>query len=314
MAYNLNGTQIDYVQYEFLNFLRQGGSRLQNACMPFAFEGDYGTVRKSGVGAATISELGSNEASKNVSEFNYEARVIAGKVVSNRVQINYDTLFSQGNLDLSKSASDLAETCGNKLDTLIVEALGGNSLTKTTRGLPDDSSVMTYNAFDAANTVAMALGNGGTSIADNALNVRKVMSAATKLKSYYNTGPIVCIANANGMAQLRQDGRMASSDFNVVKSLANPSLAGQIPFGGIDYFIECEVDTGYDAINPTYKYAYVYALDKLYLGTQSGRSFKIDSLPNLDYDGAPRIICSGVYGATRIDENSVVRIEYNDAV
>lgn len=330
-GYGIENSYLELYDTTFHSFLRQQGSALMLATTFMDVAGDVKYVNKYDVGPAHwIDSKGS------ITEYTtqkYDRRRLKPRAFECTLSLDEIDMIKQGIPHVDKLASNLAYSCGDFLDDIIIKGLGGTSFTESEgeKVLPgakeagitngDDTAEKCVAKYDTTQTISWndcSLGAEGNSLSVMAgLNSSKIAKAVQKLRSKHNNGRmIVCVTNSYGASTAQADNRIASTDFNTQQSLANGFLT---PYGGCNAFLTSErLDTGKSAVaanghgtnnvtGVTVRYAYMFAVDNIILGCSLPLSLK--NGVNVERNFAQVLSYRGMYDCTRLFEESVVRIE-----
>ncbi len=325
MAINIDSSFYKEIDFVFHPFLAQQGSALLAATSQQQVVGKQTLVRQFTVGEA--QKMQPNEHTKFV-DTKYDARTIEPEAFNIPIAVDSITQIQQATLNPGDIARQAAFKCGTYIDKLIINGLSGVANTENgPKSLPGADSPLIAAAEDYDKTQTIAWNDATLSpsadpqqpVSSKAgLSTSKIVKAVSKLKGKFNFGPFICIASTYDFATLAADSRMSNVLFNTQPSFATGSLG---MFHGVSAFIPSElIPSGKSRVNNAgalvaagagadVSYAYLYDIGQIVLGISAPLTLKTGQSPERNF--ADVMMYMGMYGCTRMFEESVIRIEIN---
>ena len=287
---------------KFHSMLHQRGSMLMDAVTNITVTGSSKIMRQSEVGEAyDVDTVGAITQHVNI---RYDQRILEPQGFECPILLDKFDLVRQGNPDIDMLAQDAADSCGKKIDQIIIDAIWGKAKTKSSGEI--DLPSTQYIVYDD-DTFAPDNYSPNTK---KGLNTSKIAKAVQMLREKFNSSYIGCIASNFALTSLRADPRAASVMFNTQPALATGQ---ETPYAGVDFFRASECvpklipskKTGQG--NQMVELAFVYAIDKVFLGCSAPLQRKDGINTERGYNYGFDIW--GMYGAIRMQEEGVVAIE-----
>lgn len=300
MAFTPSNSFYEEFDTKFYSMLHQRGSMLMDAVTNVTVTGSTKIMRQSEVGEAYDADvIGGITQYVNVS---YDQRILTPEGFECPILLDKFDLVRQGNPDINMLAQDAADSCGKKIDQIIIKAMWQAAKTKSSGDIILPASQ--YVVFND-NTFAPSDYTNNQKIA---LNTSKIALAVQKLREQFNSAYIGCIASNYALTSLRSDPRAASVLFNTQPALASGQ---ETPYAGVDFFraSECVPKNipSKESEDVNVELAFVYAIDKVILGCSSPLQRKDGVNTERGYNYGFNIW--GMYGAIRMQEEGVVAIE-----
>ena len=277
--------------------LQQTNSRLMNIFRREVAKGQKNYIDKLGI---TPTQTKVSRLQKIVwEEENFERRLITFQMKFSPHCVDISDLLDMVSDPTSKILQSMAYSLGRDMDTIIMNAIGGNAVVQangsvTNTALPSGQKI-------AVNDITY---DPDLSAANYPLTFGKLLKAKKLLDQAYNPGEYVVIAPAGQLAYLLTSTRVASADYRTTKPLESPGTdMGLEGLFGM-HFVMYE-ETGVNGSSDELVYVVgrnaVECLERVPLTT------KIETLP--DVVGHPQGMHSYFdMGATRMFEESVVQI------
>lgn len=302
----ISTSYFEEVDIRFHEFLRQHGSALLMGTTIEPVVGDAKYLRQVDVGAAHF--VSGSGAPTSYVPITYDRRRLKPRAFDCPIMLDKFDVARQAYPDPGQLAAQAADSCGVLIDQIILDGIGGLAYTENTGAIAlPNSQVIAYDDVTLADYQNMQSSNATLRYG---LSTSKVAKAVQMLRTHFNTGPIICVANNYALSTLRADPRAASSQFNTVQSL---SMGIDAPYGGVNAFAACEQMGGGMSINTKtavhVTYAYVYAMDQIKLGISM--ELMLDAGKSASHGLNDIFIYSGMYDCLRMQEKAVVRIEIN---
>lgn len=299
---SITGVTASYLEEfdaRFYDLLHQRGSALIQAVSNEPVIGSTKYLRQAAVGDAHfVDSVGSIT---EYSPIRYARRKLEPKAFECAIMLDKYDMVMQGMPDVGQLAQEASDSCGKLIDQIIIKGIGGPAETESGMMELDNKQTIEYDN--------VLLGSvSGAQAVEYGLSTSKVALAVQMLRSKFNSGPIICVANNYALATLRADPRAASADFNSIHSLAEGINA---PFAGVDAFVASEqIDNGISINkNEPITYAYIYAMDQIKLG--SSMPLTLDYGKNAERGLNDVFIYRGMYDCVRMQEDAVIRVEIN---
>lgn len=274
--------------------LQQEGSRIRSAVMTGSHMGEQ---------ASPVDQYGAVAANKVVGRYNpmpnTEAPTDRRWVLPSDYDLNQliDSFDKLRLLVDPKSAyvQNAVNALGRAMDSEILSAIFGTNQTGKSGG--------TATAFGTGQTVGV---NQGAASATN-LTVAKLREAKRILMARNvdtRKEEIYAILNATNHDSLLAEAQVISTDFNDRPVLVNGMVE---QFLGIKFIMTELLTTGADDQSGTSTQVPVFCKSGVYLGIWD--DIKTDVSERKDLQGIPtQVYVKGTFGATRLEENKVVRI------
>lgn len=335
MLYGINTSYMEMVDTLIHPYLEQQGSRLMGVVTQIPVVGDSFGVRQRHVGEAHWRDGQGEKAQDTV--VGYDKRIIRPRGFSCRCKLDTIDVIKQGIPDAASVAQDLSNSCGKRIDEIIIGGIGGASYSegrkeniflsgakniKSDKATDKEKLIAEY---DKTQTIAWNDCTLTGNIAENSrstnagLSVSKLAKAVQKLRSKHAYGQIWCVASEYAASTYRADERAANMQYNMSPVLATSQNA---PIAGVNGFITSQlVDTGKSAVKvadgtyispsaagaPDVEYAYVFVQEHIMLGCSMPLTLDQGQDPTEYFNQV--IQYTGMYGCTRMFEDAVVRIE-----
>ena len=297
----LAGTYSDVYKQMFsdtlLHELEQNGSHLKQTVMIEPVSGEISFFDK--IGNFEVTKKTSRNQEITYSDANYERRQII-------TELN-DVAHIMDVQDLSRYASNpqsdrvvkFVNALGQKADTFIYNAAGGNAVV-TANGSTSNTSL------PSASKVIVSNNDYDSGSGDTSLTTGKLKKALALLAGEYvdiSRERIYCIGPVDQFMKLATETEVISSDFSPEKILHSPgifqALSGYLNITFIQYE-DVSVDGASDEL------LYVYPQSAIKLGVQKDLFVDID---RIERRGLPdRIYACEEIGATRVYEEKVIEI------
>jgi len=280
-----------------LNELQQEGSRLINLFPRERMKGQKAFFDK--IGVTTSHQKTTRLQDITPDEETYERRLLTFVTRFAAYTPDINDLMDMVADPTSDILRNMAHSLGRDMDTIIMDAIGGNAVVQT-------NGSTTNTALPAGQLIAVSdiTFDLDLTAGDKGLTPGKLMKATKILKQNYVTNDLVVIAPAGQLANVLAHARASSGDYVTARPLESagfePALAGYLGLNFVHYE-ETGVDGNAD------ENVYVVARNAVKVGERMPLTTKI--APRIDKVGHPQQLHSLFdMGATRMFEEAVVRI------
>jgi len=324
----IDSSFLDTVDTLFHPYLAQQGSHLMHAVTQIPVVGDTYDVRQQNVGPARFRE-GQGEQTK-FTTMEFDRRRLRPRAFDCTVMLDDIDMVKQGTPDPGLIAQQAANSCGQLLDQIIIQGIGGASysvadsknkyLTGAENISAGASKEVLIDNYDKTNTISwndctLSATSDNSLTTSCGLSVSKVSKGIRKLREKHADATLFCVASEFALSTLRADLKMANLQYNLQPSMATAQV-GQ--YAGITEFIPSEyVGTGkscvkkadgtYAAKTTDVEYAYIFGAEYINLGCSVG--LHLETGKDVTRYNADVLFYKGSYDCIRLFEDAVVRIE-----
>lgn len=324
----IDSSFLETVDTLFHPYLAQQGSHLMHAVTQVPVTGATFDIRQQDVGPARFRN-GQGEQTQ-FTTLTFDRRRLTPRAFDCSIMLDDIDMVKQGTPDPGLIAQQAGNSCGQLLDQIIIQGIGGASysvadsknkyLTGAENITAGANKEVLIDNYDKTNTISwndctLSPTSDNSNGTNAGLSVSKVSKAIRKLREKHADATLFLVGSEFALSTLRADLKMSNLQYNIQPAMVTQQI-GQ--YAGISEFIPSEfVGTGKSCVklaDGTYgknatdvEYAYVFGAEYINLGCSV--PLHLESGKDVTRYNADILFYKGAYDCVRLFEDAVVRIE-----